>query len=127
MSHGREKWKSGERSAQTKDDDPDWMYHKPAPDKWEQTLNKWEKKMEYEQQDNDGVAFENQNRTEEWHAHWSGKAMVDGQMYWLSMYDNVSKGGKSYRKLKFKPMENEMPGNERKRDNSSKDDNDIPW
>jgi hypothetical protein len=28
---------------QTKDDDPDWMWHQPAPDPWEQTLNKWEK------------------------------------------------------------------------------------
>ncbi len=45
MSHGREKWKSGGRSAQTSEDsDPDWMYHQPAPDPWEQTLNKWEKK-----------------------------------------------------------------------------------
>ena len=45
MSHGREKWKSGGRSAQiSEDSDPDWMYHKPAPDKWEQFLDKVEKK-----------------------------------------------------------------------------------
>ena len=33
-----------EMSQYQKDSDPDWMYHKPAPDKWEQTLNKWESK-----------------------------------------------------------------------------------
>jgi hypothetical protein len=48
--------------------------------------------------------------------------MVDGQMYWLTMYDNVSKGGKPYRKLTFKPMENEKPGADRTRE---KDD--VPW
>jgi len=72
--------------------DPDWMYHQPAPDPWEQTLNKWEnRKVEaYEQKDNDGVAFTNNKKTEEWHAEFTGKAMVDGKMYWVSISDKTS-------------------------------------
>ena len=131
MSHGREKWKFGGRSAPIKDDDPSWMYHQPAPDPWEQTLNKWEKRMsfdkpKYEQQDNDGVVFVNDKKTEDWHSDWSGKAMVDGKMYWLSQYDNTSAGGKSYRKLKFKPMdESGNAGGYRPAPAKPKDD--IPW
>ena len=55
---------------------------------------------DYEQKDMDGVVFEvdKDKLTEEWMAPWSGKAMINGEMYYINMYDNVSKGGKPYRK-----------------------------
>jgi hypothetical protein len=48
---------------------------------------------DYEQKDMDGVVFEvpADQLTEDWMAPWSGKAMVDGAMYWVNIYDNVSK------------------------------------
>ena len=67
--------------------------------------------------------------TEDWMAPWSGKAMVDGAMYWVNIYDNVSKAGKPYRKLKFKAMQaayNDKPksaGPAKK----YKSVDDIPW
>ena len=58
----------------------------------------------YEQKDNDGVAFKNDKKSEDWHADWNGSAMVEGTEYWVNMYDNVSKNGKDYRKIRFKPQ-----------------------
>ena len=60
--------------------------------------------MEYEQKDMDGVAFKNDKKSEDWHADWNGSAMIEGTMYWVNMYDNVSKNGKDYRKIRFKPQ-----------------------
>ena len=46
---------------------------------------------DYEQKDMDGVAFKNDKKSEDWHADWNGSAMIEGTMYWVNMYDNVSK------------------------------------
>ena len=86
---------------------------------------------DYEQKDMDGVVFEvpAEQLTEDWMAPWSGKAMVHGQMVWVNIYDNVSKAGKPYRKLKFKTMKaayNDKPkcaGPAKK----YKSVDDIPW
>jgi hypothetical protein len=40
--------------------------------------------VQYEQKDMEGAAFQ-KDKTEDWHADWSGKAMVDGTMYWLNI------------------------------------------
>jgi len=87
----------------------------------------------YEQKDMDGVAFEvpKKELKEEWMSPWSGKAMVGGVMYWVNIYDNVSKAGKAYRKLKFKEMKSEATYSN-KPDNAPpsktyKSVDDIPW
>ena len=61
--------------------------------------------VQYEQKDMEGAAFQKE-KTEDWHADWSGKAMVDGTMYWINVYDNISKAGAPYKKVRFKLMEN---------------------
>ena len=78
MKLGKEKWKYGGPSAQTSDDDPPWMYHQPAPDPWEQTLNKWEqKKMAYEHNPGKGTMFYNDNSESNSKApRWSGSVKV---------------------------------------------------
>ena len=78
--------------------------------------------MDYEQKDMDGVAFANDKKSEDWHADWNGHAMIDGSMYWVNMYDNVSKAGKNYRKLRFKPQNGATLGSV-----SAKSKDDIPW
>jgi hypothetical protein len=89
---------------------------------------------DYEQKDNEGVAFkvDSDQLTEEWMAPWSGKVMVGGQMYWVNMWDNTSKAGKSYRKFKFKEMSapsnsyvNKPKGAPASKNFKSVDD--IPW
>ncbi len=87
----------------------------------------------YEQKDMDGVAFEvpSDQLTEEWMAPWSGKCMIDGSMYWVNIYDNVSKAGKAYRKLKFKEMKSEATyankPNNAPPAKKYKSVDDIPW
>ena len=61
--------------------------------------------VQYEQKDMQGAAF-HKDKTVDWHADWSGKAMVDGTMYWINVYDNISKAGSPYKKVTFKHMEN---------------------
>ena len=78
--------------------------------------------MEYEQKDMDGVAFANDKKSEDWHADWNGHAMIDGSMYWVNMYDNVSKAGKNYRKLRVKPQNGTTLGSV-----SAKSKDAIPW
>ena len=59
----------------------------------------------YEQKDNDGAAFEAEKpKKEDWHDDWSGKIMVDGNMYWLGVRNMESKAGKPYLKLKVRPV-----------------------
>ncbi len=85
--------------------------------------------MEYEQKDMDGVAFKNDKKSEDWHADWNGSAMIDGTMYWINMYDNVSKNGKDYRKFKFKPQ-NGVASSASKAfsvSESAKKADDLPW
>ena len=84
---------------------------------------------DYEQKDNDGVAFKNDKKSEDWHAVWNGSAMIEGTMYWVNMYDNVSKNGKDYRKFKFKPQNGASLAQGAARFNAPevKKDDDIPW
>ena len=74
MKHGKEKWTSGEQSVPTKDDS--WIYHQPAPDPWEQTLNKWEKKA-MSQYDEAGKGAMWRNETENPKAPtWKGHIII---------------------------------------------------
>lgn len=132
MKHGKEKSTSGEPSAPTKDDDPDWMYHKRVPDVWEQFLHKWETKVSYEkqsfeQQDNDGAAWENTKKVEDWHADWTGKGMVGGEMYWIAVTDKISAAGKPYKKLKFNRMEARQESYKPAPAPRSVEGGDVPW
>jgi len=132
VNHGKEKSKSGELSAPTKDDDPDWMYYKRVPDVWEEFLNKWETKVSYqkqqfEQQDNDGAAWENTKKVEDWHADWTGKGMIGGEMYWIAVSDKVSAAGKPYKKLKFNRMEARPEAAPISSYTPQKGKDDVPW
>jgi len=68
---------------------------------------------------------------QEWMAPWSGDAMVEGQMYWVNMYDNVSQAGKTYRKFTLKRKEDTTSYNKKPESASKSNDvksvDDIPW
>lgn len=49
---------------------------------------------------------------------FSGTLNVDGKEYWISVYDNETKEGKSYRKLKVKPKEAASNGEQRRADHN---------
>ena len=84
---------------------------------------------DYEQKDMDGGAFKNDKQSEDWHADWNGSAMIDGTMYWVNMYDNVSKNGKDYRKFTLKPKNGASLAQGAARFNAPevKSDDDLPF
>ena len=55
--------------------------------------------------------------------------MIEGTMYWVNMYDNVSKNGKDYRKIRFKPQNGVgiAQGAAKFSVPEVKKDDDIPW
>jgi hypothetical protein len=57
---------------------------------------------QYEKRDNEGVMFQNDKRTEDWHPHFRGEVSIAGVDYWVSETEATSKKGVPYRKLKFK-------------------------
>jgi|TARA_R100000995_G_scaffold4135_1_gene2192 hypothetical protein len=66
--------------------------------------------MAYERKDNSGSIFKNKNKTEDWHAHMRGSALVDGVEYWVDAYTNTGTKNDSEEKwqgLRFKKKENQ--------------------
>ena len=111
MSHGREKWKSGGRSAQTSEDsDPDWMYHQPAPDPWEQTLNKWEKKGMADKYvvENKAGLWASDRKTADWMDDWSGKMYVaKAGWHWVGGKHNTRDNGPAV-DIEVRPMDSDQ-------------------
>jgi len=111
VSHGREKWKSGGRSAQTSEDsDPDWMYHQPAPDPWEQTLNKWEKKSMADKYvvENKAGLWASDRKTADWMDDWSGKMYVAKPgWHWVGGKHNTRENGPAV-DIEVRPMDRDQ-------------------
>lgn len=68
--------------------------------------------MPYEQKDMSGSAFRNEDkdgteRTKGW-ADLKGKAMVNGEMFYVDVYKNKSQKGETYLSFKFKPIEQQQ-------------------
>lgn len=60
--------------------------------------------MAYEQRDNSGILFKNENREKETHANARGKAMIGGVMYYVDAWTKEGAKGK-FQSLSFKPIE----------------------
>jgi len=97
-------------------------------------MSKWEQKDmsgNCHKQDLSSKTAEEQ----EWMAPWSGDGMIDGKMYWINMYDNVSQAGNDYRKMTFKRKSEGAAittGFSKKPESATKPkafkgDDDIPW
>ena len=61
--------------------------------------------MAYEQRDNSGSFFENERKEQDNHPDYTGKAMVNGVMYWASLWVKETQGGKEYFSFSLKEME----------------------
>ena len=60
---------------------------------------------QYEQKDNSGAIFVNDDIKSDKHPDRKGNAMIDGVDYWVSGWINESKNGKKYLSLKFQKKE----------------------
>jgi hypothetical protein len=62
------------------------------------------------QRDNTGVLFDNSRRKKTPnHPDLRGKAMVNGQMVWISAWSKTSEAGNDYLSLAFSLMEDRQP------------------
>ena len=60
--------------------------------------------MAFEQRDNSGSVFVNDRKTEDHHADRTGKAMIDGKMYFVDGFLKKTSDGKPFLALRFKAM-----------------------
>ena len=78
---------------------------------------------DYKPQPGTGSVFKNDRKTEEWHADWNGKILLpDGSEHYIDVYDNVSKSGQEYRRVRIgravanqnmqAPVQNTQPANQ---------------
>ena len=56
----------------------------------------------YEPKPGEGSVFVNDRKEEDWHADWRGRILLpDGTTHWLDVYDNISKNGVAYRRVRI--------------------------
>ena len=56
----------------------------------------------YEPKPGEGSVFANDRKEEDWHADWRGRILLpDGTTHWLDVYDNISKNGVAYRRVRI--------------------------
>ena len=84
--------------------------------------------MAYEQRDNSGVLFKNENREKDTHPNARGKAMIEGVMYYVDAWTKDGAKGK-FQSLSFKKIEQqaEAPKKPTASGKISDLEDDIPW
>ena len=84
--------------------------------------------MAWEQRDNSGSLFKNEDKTEDKHPHAKGTALIGGVEYWVSAWTKEGKNGR-FQSLAFKPKEEAKANSEaRKRmEKAVDDDSDLPF
>ena len=89
----------------------EWMQDYDNAQMWanEETLNqrrREDKKMEYDQKDNEVTLWQQEKKSEK-SPSYSGKGLVNGKEVRVALWNNTSKNGKTYLKLKFSdPQDN---------------------
>ena len=79
----------------------------------------------FEQRDNSGSIFKNEDRKTDKHPHGTGTAMIDGVEYWVSAWTKEGKKGK-FQSLAFKRKE-ERTSSGIKRNAGIDDEDKIPF
>lgn len=60
--------------------------------------------MAYEQRDNSGSLFKNDNKEKDTHPDYKGTVVIDGKTYWISSWVKTS-GDKKWMSLSFTPKD----------------------
>lgn len=60
---------------------------------------------DFQQKDNSGAMFKNNDKTGETEPDYKGNALIDGSDYWINAWLNTSKAGNKYMKFSFSPKE----------------------
>ena len=67
----------------------------------EQSLKRTKRMSSYEPNDNEVALFINERKQSERHPDMTGKGLVGGKEWRVAAWNNTSKGGKKYLKMKF--------------------------
>ena len=84
--------------------------------------------MAWETRNNTGSAFKNTRKENDKHADYSGEAMVDGTLKWVSMWVKKDKNGNPWFSFSFKDKQT-MGTNDANQKQKSQEpiDDDIPF
>ncbi len=63
--------------------------------------------MAFEQKDNGGALFKNNNKQHERHADWNGTMKIEGRDFWINAWIKEGKNGKFFA-LSFRPKNAQM-------------------
>lgn len=86
--------------------------------------------MAYEQKDNSGALFRNNDKEKETHPDYKGSITVNGEDYWISAWLNESKKGTKYMSLSVTSKDGakkEIKSRTEELYQSSNDLDDIPF
>lgn len=61
--------------------------------------------MSYQQKDNSGAIFKNDDKQQDTHADYRGSAVVDGVDYFVDVWVNTAESGRRYMSLRLKRKE----------------------
>lgn len=61
--------------------------------------------MAYELKDNSGSAFKNRKKEKDSQPDLTGEAMIDGKIYWVSVWQKLDKNNNPWVSFSFKPKE----------------------
>ena len=84
--------------------------------------------MGFEQRDNTGTLFKNDDREKDTHPHAKGTALIDGVEYWVSAWTKEGKNGK-FQSLAFKAKDKQEAKKPEKQPTREpgEDDSDLPF
>jgi hypothetical protein len=82
----------------------------------------------FQQKDNSGTLFKNEDREKETHPHAKGSALIGGVEYWVSAWTKDGKNGK-FQSLAFTPKQEKTAGGGIKRNAGKQEDDsgDVPF
>lgn len=64
--------------------------------------------MSYETKNNSGSLFKNDKREKDSHPNAKGKALIDGQWFWVSSWTKETRDGAKWQSLSFQPFTDEQ-------------------
>lgn len=81
----------------------------------------------FEQRDMSGSMFVNNRKEKETHPDRTGKAMIDGVMYYVNGWLKKTKEGETWLSLAFKPIEGAKKKDDEQPQEKDTDSGDVPF
>ena len=83
--------------------------------------------MGFEQRENTGSLFKNDDKTEDKHPNAKGSALINGVSFWVAAWTKTDKNGNKFQSLSFKPKDEATRAAEKRIEKHIEDDVDLPF